>query len=123
MWTESIRPVSNSRRASSAEGRGPMACSGAVKRSWPIPVRLRLASRRTTPGREVGFSTTATGWPMAGRLVAPGAHGLGLVVGRAGQLAAAHPGHDDPHDDGEGHRDDGQRGVDDLEPDRLVVAC
>ena len=32
-----------------------------AKCSWPIPVRLRLASNRTTPGTLLGLCTTATG--------------------------------------------------------------
>src|SRR4051812_21601242 len=37
-----------------------------------MPVRLRLVSKRTTPGVVVGFSMTVIGWPMAGGSVANG---------------------------------------------------
>ena len=59
-WTASAWPVANSRRASSAAGRGPNASSAERKCSWPIPVSARLSSKRTTPGDELGFSVTAT---------------------------------------------------------------
>src|SRR5688500_11371246 len=36
-----------------------------------MPVRLRLSSKRTTPGRVAGFSTTVIGWPMAVQEVSP----------------------------------------------------
>jgi len=42
-------------------GRTPVADSRFGYRSWPMPVRLRLSSKRTRPGRFVGFSATATG--------------------------------------------------------------
>src|SRR5437879_2183553 len=61
----SIPPRANSPRARWSTGRSPAARSALVKRTCPIPVRLRLVSKRTTPGLAVGFSVTVIGWPMA----------------------------------------------------------
>ncbi len=58
--TASACPVANSRRASSAAGRGPNASAADRNRSWPMPVNARFSSNRTTPGDVLGFSVTAT---------------------------------------------------------------
>ena len=58
--TPAAWPVANSRRASSAAGRGPKASAADVKCSWPMPVSARFSSKRTTPGDVLGFSVTAT---------------------------------------------------------------
>jgi len=138
----STRPVANSRRAKSADGRGPNGCPAreALRghaREAPVGIQPHDAGREVGLRRRDGLAMGGEVSALAGKCGqvrrvrvgtrrkrakrcrsghSGGSYGVRSCSAARRQLAATHPGHTIHAATAEGDRDDGERGVDGLEP-------